>query len=1203
MADPAALATQAALFHQACEQFHDNATRTAAEAALMQFRGHPLAKHVAMHVLASPAATVVDGGSVTPAPFPSNTRFQALNVLRDVLLRGWESVSLGDRAAVRLGLCKLAVDARFLGSSEPFVVRQLLQLIAVVYKRGWFDAVLAAGGEFGAGAGAAGATVADKPEVHGRSSLQPELLQRAQQFLDSGTAGGTMQTRLLGAELMGMVVDEFATSHSVAIGLSVAFHRRCCLDFSLGGCLLALCSLAARALAQATAEAAAVAAAPAAAAAAAPAAAPGGGAAATADADRQKLVVCLLKVISAGLGWDFEMKHGRFDSHGRSGSGDGSGDVSDDYHLKMAIARPPADWRPFLCSQRLVELLLPLAARRLGPSDRSGHTQRAAHLARQCLVQLASVDGPVFGEAAASLAARRQHVELVVVRSMALQDASPLPYFQPPLPRFITGCILLRPPSLHSPRPPSAHSSLCSSSSHLVRRRTLLPSSVARQAIFRALAKSCRVSSASPPSSSAGAGFVDPFDETATVDVCTVVQRLSLVHPFDAVLASVPAVLDFLLDAVAQLLQELLQVKSEKGGAPRTTLEKDNDNACKSQLAYLGPYATSHCGVHSVMTITTPRAATTATLSCAWTHPLRASFQAALASAAASSFDTDTAASWHMEAVDLLLDAWCKWSRCLLDAALRSGGSSASSASPSSSSSSWQPADPAAIFQLQQRVAPVAQRVFKVLCASRVQVAGLVAKANARELFRGEDLAAATQAPSLPSPGSSGGHHVVDDDDDDDNDGQGDEAVDEDDDDDPLTGFSRFSSEDASVVLGQLQSMAFIGRLHVAANLELLTSALQQKASVVLNEHRVALLGSAAPAAPAPALLQASEELRWLMLLLGFLVADDCDGELPLVPDVVNEASCRAQHGVKDHVVEVAKTVVMLLRSATDIWRARLASLAARSALPCPTLVLPHEPALLWLSLRWGATYIMCDPQDYGPRSYAPRRSPLSPGLAAACSVTSPQAPQLLELVVDCAAAAAAVAVPVVSALRNLNTLLFERSVLLLRGLLQRPSCHRLARGNKLRAWARLTNALTAQEPTSALAGADAVVATLVAFEHQRFQALPGLPLRYHREWVQAVCAPEAPVLVHAVATFLRTAVLGAVERLVAGATGGPAAVLAATGGMHARLQQLRGLVLAVEDVQSRGGTKVSSQTGRSVGGRGLGVRQRTGAVEALQAA
>ena len=67
----------------------------------------------------------------------------------------------------------------------------------------------------------------------------------------------------------------------------------------------------------------------------------------------------------------------------------------------------------------------------------------------------------------------------------------------------------------------------------------------------------------------------------------------------------------------------------------------------------------------------------------------------------------------------------------------------------------------------------MAQRVFKVLCASRVQVAGLVAKANARELFRGEDLAAATQAPSLPSPGSSGGHHVVDDDDDDDNDDVG----------------------------------------------------------------------------------------------------------------------------------------------------------------------------------------------------------------------------------------------------------------------------------------------------------------------------------------------------------------------------------------------------------------------------------------------
>ena len=43
---------------------------------------------------------------------------------------------------------------------------------------------------------------------------------------------------------------------------------------------------------------------------------------------------------------------------------------------------------------------------------------------------------------------------------------------------------------------------------------------------------------------------------------------------------------------------------------------------------------------------------------------VRELLQAALKAASDSEFDVDMA-SWHVEAVDLLMDAWCKWSICL----------------------------------------------------------------------------------------------------------------------------------------------------------------------------------------------------------------------------------------------------------------------------------------------------------------------------------------------------------------------------------------------------------------------------------------------------------------------------------------------------------------------------------------------------------
>lgn len=284
------------------------------------------------------------------------------------------------RSDVRLRLFRLAVDETFVRATEHFVVKQLLQLIAVLYKRGWFDKGSDAEG------GSASSAVAP-------SSLHRELLLRLEQLVRHTE----MRTRVAGAELMAMLVAEFATSHSVAIGLSVDFHRQCCKSFG-DTCLMRIFTLASNAMAGALQS---------------EHAGQADGRAGVLLQQRQRFVDVMLKVLNDALSWDFELKRGRFGVSSAAGGGETGGAASADYHLKVAVVRPPAEWRSVVCSPGLVQLLLRIA--------KDGHcSERRRHLARQCLVQVASIDGPVFSagnSAEGQLAAKRRHATLVVVRT------------------------------------------------------------------------------------------------------------------------------------------------------------------------------------------------------------------------------------------------------------------------------------------------------------------------------------------------------------------------------------------------------------------------------------------------------------------------------------------------------------------------------------------------------------------------------------------------------------------------------------------------------------------------------------------------------------------------------------------------------------------------------------------------------------------
>jgi hypothetical protein len=118
-------ATQLGLFERACAELQagDAAARLGAEQMLMQMR-------------TSEQAVAVAAGAVQAAA-SSGAKFQAALILRDSALRDWERMAKPERAHVRDELLNYTLTHH--ASLEGFVTRQLLQVVALLVKRGWLD--------------------------------------------------------------------------------------------------------------------------------------------------------------------------------------------------------------------------------------------------------------------------------------------------------------------------------------------------------------------------------------------------------------------------------------------------------------------------------------------------------------------------------------------------------------------------------------------------------------------------------------------------------------------------------------------------------------------------------------------------------------------------------------------------------------------------------------------------------------------------------------------------------------------------------------------------------------------------------------------------------------------------------------------------------------------------------------------------------
>ena len=212
-------ATQLGLFERACAELQtgDTAARQAAEQMLMQMR-------------TSEHAVAVAAGAVQAAA-SSGAKFQAALILRDAALRDWVRMSKPERVHVRDELLNYTLTNH--GSLEGFVTRQLLQVAALLVKRGWLDDAPPAAPVRG--------DAADSASGHAMASREARLA-----ALEGGSAtaavfdrlpallgSGDLESQHVAGQLLLTLSDEFSFTRASAVGLAWEEHARARTGFEM----------------------------------------------------------------------------------------------------------------------------------------------------------------------------------------------------------------------------------------------------------------------------------------------------------------------------------------------------------------------------------------------------------------------------------------------------------------------------------------------------------------------------------------------------------------------------------------------------------------------------------------------------------------------------------------------------------------------------------------------------------------------------------------------------------------------------------------------------------------------------------------------------------------------------------------------------------------------------------------------------------
>ncbi|XJO74025.1 hypothetical protein BDV3_004907 [Batrachochytrium dendrobatidis] len=124
-----------------------------------------------------------------------------------------------------------------------------------------------------------------------------------------------------------------------------------------------------------------------------------------------------------------------------------------------------------------------------------------------------------------------------------------------------------------------------------------------------------------------------------------------------------------------------------------------------------------------------------------------------------------------------------------------------------------------------------------------------------------------------------------------------------------------------------------------------------------------------------------NEQIHWLTLIAGHVLADSADGEKPLIPTLLQQLSKQIEKMEDDPCIALPTCIFNILELVT------VEPGSAKHAITSPLIV----ETLLWFVERWGCTYLFVDPSNY---------SDLSPSFVNAFGKTG-GAPQATEFLLD----------------------------------------------------------------------------------------------------------------------------------------------------------------------------------------------------------
>ncbi|KAI8985067.1 armadillo-type protein [Pilobolus umbonatus] len=105
-----------------------------------------------------------------------------------------------------------------------------------------------------------------------------------------------------------------------------------------------------------------------------------------------------------------------------------------------------------------------------------------------------------------------------------------------------------------------------------------------------------------------------------------------------------------------------------------------------------------------------------------------------------------------------------------------------------------------------------------------------------------------------------------------------------------------------------------------------------------------------------PRLILLHEQIHWLILIIGHIIADSGKGELPMIPDSIMQLSGSQSYG-QDQAINLCNTILELFRFSSSFNSNSI------EASYCSPRV---AETLVWFMERWSKSYLLIDENEYG---------------------------------------------------------------------------------------------------------------------------------------------------------------------------------------------------------------------------------------------